>query len=55
MVQSKQEDLDVLIKLIKKIDASHMVVFFPWYRYGKLEFDKKQTILDENWKWNCLF
>jgi hypothetical protein len=32
-----------------------MVVFFPWYRYGKLELDKKQTVLDENRKWNCLF
>jgi hypothetical protein len=47
--------VDKLIKMIKKIDELHMVIFFPWYRYSKLEFDKKQTVLDENRKWNYLF
>jgi hypothetical protein len=55
MIQSNQEDVATLTEMLININDESKLVFFPWSVFVKAPSLERQSVVEENRKWNNLF
>jgi hypothetical protein len=55
MIQSDKKDIATLTEMLIEINDDTKLVFFPWSVFVKAPSLERQSVVDENRKWNNLF
>jgi hypothetical protein len=55
MIQSAEEDVSELQQMLIYLTTQNKMVFYPWSNFANIEFDQKQTTINDNRQWNFLF
>jgi hypothetical protein len=55
MIQSAEEDVSELKQMLIYLTTQNKMVFYPWSNFANIEFDQKQTTINDNRRWNFLF